>query len=34
MESSVRYGSGLAKIHLPAGKKISVLPAIFRDRKA
>jgi alpha-L-fucosidase 2 len=34
MESSVRYGSGLAKIHLPARKKVSVLPAIFHDQEA
>lgn len=34
MESSVRYGSGLARVHLAAGKKVTLLPATFRDRKA
>jgi alpha-L-fucosidase 2 len=32
MDSLARYGSGTAKVHLPAGKCVRVLPATFRDQ--
>lgn len=34
VESTVRCQSGLAKIQLPAGSRVRVLPAIFREQKA
>ncbi len=34
MESTVRYQSGIAKVRLPAGTRIRVLPAMFQEQKA
>jgi alpha-L-fucosidase 2 len=33
MESTVRYQSGIATVQLPAGSRVRVLPAIFREQK-
>lgn len=34
MESTVRYQSGIAKVWLPAGARVRVLPAMLREQKA
>ena len=32
-DSTVRYRTGIAKVHLPANVKVQISPAIFRDQK-
>jgi alpha-L-fucosidase 2 len=33
MESTVRYQSGIAKVRLPAGARVRLLPAMFQEQK-
>jgi alpha-L-fucosidase 2 len=34
MESTVQYQSGIAKVRLPAGARVRVLPVMLREQKA